>query len=85
MVLSLRGLKDFKSRIKGRNILSDFVLLNYSYYFSNFAVIFSEINFYYQEAYGLNIDNFKTADLSVLIKKLETSKIDKKYLIGKYR
>ena len=85
--LSLRELKEFKSRLNNKNVLSDFVLLNYSNYLNDFALINKDINFYYQNAFGLDIPAFKAVNLSELIEKHETKRLDRNSIIsssGKY-
>jgi len=79
--ISKRKIKDSKSKIKDKKLLSDFVLENYALYIDNFVKINKLDNIYNSVYHGLQIDGLKNVDLEILLKDSISKRVLNKQLM----
>ncbi len=82
--ISKRKIKDSKSKVESKNLISDFVLENYGLYISNYVRINDLQNIYNSSSLGLEIEGLKNVNLKLLLDDYPSSRrIKGKTLIEK--
>lgn len=66
--ISKRDIKETYSKSKSNKLYTDFVLMNYAFYLSNFAKLSNNINIFYSETNGLEISNLQGININDLLK-----------------